>query len=175
MKVRFDTDLGAFDVTLDIQRAPITAGYFQKLINLRVFNGASFYRIVAPDNAEIRSDHPIEVVQGGLRDKDPQPLEPIIHEPTSVTGIRHRQWTVSTARFAPGETYGSFFICMRNEPALDQGGLRHPDGLGFAAFGHVTAGTATVEAIFQKRGDQEMLAPDDAIKIRLCNLVADDC
>ena len=174
MKARFDTDLGVFDVVLDVQRAPVTAGYFQALIAKGALNGTSFFRIVARDNAEIRSDHPIEVVQGGLRDTDPQPLEPIIHEPTSVTGILHRQWTLSTARFAPGETYGSFFICMRNEPALDEGGLRHPDGLGFAAFGHVTAGTATVEAIFQRRGDQEMLAPDDAIRIRLCNLISDD-
>ncbi|MEO1043303.1 MAG: peptidylprolyl isomerase [Pseudomonadota bacterium] len=171
MKALFLTDLGSFSVTLDLQRAPITAGYFQALIERGALDGTSFYRIVAEDNAEIRAEYPIEVLQGGLRHTDVQPLEPIGHEPTSVSGILHRQWTVSTARFAPGETYGSFFICMRNEPSLDKGGMRHPDGLGFAAFGQVTEGKAVVEEIFRRRGDQETLSLNDAVRIRSCLLV----
>ncbi|MEM6912627.1 MAG: peptidylprolyl isomerase [Pseudomonadota bacterium] len=171
MKAQFVTDLGSFTVTLDLQRAPITAGYFKALIAGGGLNGTSFFRIVASDNAEIRTDHPIEVVQGGRRHTDTQPLDPIAHEPTSVTGLHHRQWTVSTARLDPGETFGSFFICMRNEPALDEGGGRHPDGLGFAAFGHVSEGTSTVEEIFQRRGDLETLSNEDAVQLRSCSLI----
>lgn len=53
--------------------------------------------------------------------------------------------------------YHSFFICRRDEPALDLGGLRHPDGQGFAAFGQVAGGWDAVERIFARAEEGEYL------------------
>ena len=154
----FETSLGQFVIELNHEAAPITSAYFLAHAESRAFDGASFFRIVAEDNASLRATVPIEVIQGGLREADPQNIAPIRHEPTRETGLRHKQWTVSAARFDPGRTYGSFFICMRDEPALDHGGARHPDGLGFAAFGKVSEGREIVTGLFQRREADEMLS-----------------
>ena len=34
----------------------------------------------------------------------------------------------------------AFFICIGDQPSLDFGGMRNPDGQGFAAFGRVVEG-----------------------------------
>jgi hypothetical protein len=89
----------------------------------------------------------IEVVQGGLTD-DSKFLDPIAHEPTNRTGLRHRNGTISIARDGVGTgTAGAFFICIGDQPELDFGGKRNPDGQGFAAFGHVTSGTKLIREI----------------------------
>ncbi len=172
MRAKFQTECGAFEIRLALEEAPVTAGYFRDIIQAGAFNGASFFRIVGPDNASLRTDNPIEVVQGGLRETDPQPVAAIEHEPTSATGLRHKKWAASTARYDPGETYGSFFICMRDEPELDFGGARHPDGLGFAVFGEVVSGFETVEAIFGRRETEEFLK--NPIDIESCVLVEEE-
>lgn len=154
----FVTALGRFKIALNHQAAPITSAYFLAHAEGGEFDGSSFFRVVAEDNASLRTSAPIEVVQGGLRDTDPQRIAPIRHEPTIKTGLRHRQWTVSAARFDPGQTYGSFFVCMRDEPSLDHGGARHPDGQGFAAFGAVSEGREIMANLFERREGDEMLS-----------------
>ncbi len=44
------------------------------------------------------------------------------------------------ARDKPGTATSSFFFCIDDQPELDFGGRRNPDGQGFAAFGRVVAG-----------------------------------
>lgn len=136
--VVIDSAMGPIAVLLDLGRAPISAGDFLKYVDRGLYTGGAFYRTVRPD------DDPkpikIEVVQGGLTD-DGKYLDPIAHEPTSLTGLRHRNGTISIARDGVGTgTAGAFFICIGDQPELDFGGMRNPDGQGFAAFGHVTAG-----------------------------------
>lgn len=167
---RFETEFGDFDIELALERAPITATYFRDLISGGALSGSTIFRIVSAANGSLRADHPIEVVQGGLKDTDAQPIAPIAHEPTSDTGLLHKQWAVSTARFDPGQTYGSFFICMRDEPSLDFGGGRHPDGLGFAVFGSVVKGFDVVEALFSRAEPEEFLK--NQIPIKSCYLVS---
>jgi len=157
------TTLGDFSIKLDAA-APATSAYFSSLAKSKALDNSAFYRIVAPDNATHRAEVPIAVVQGGLLVEDPQPIAPIAHESTAATGLRHDRWVVSCARYAPGETYGSFFVCLRDEPELDYGGKRHPDGLGFAAFGKVGIGREIVEAIYARREQEEMLAQPIAIR-----------
>ena len=164
MRAKFDTDCGDFEISLAHESAPITANYFQKLISTGAFDGTSFYRIVSIKNASIRTECPIEVLQGGLKDTAPQPIAPIEHESTNRTGLSHKKWTLSTARFASGETYGSFFVCMRDEPSLDHGGGRHPDGLGFAAFGEVVSGFATLDSVFARQEPDEFMRNEVGIR-----------
>jgi peptidyl-prolyl cis-trans isomerase A (cyclophilin A) len=97
-------------------------------------------------NGFITPEHPakIEVIQMGWRETNPGIPPSRRHETTAMTGLRHRKGTVSLARFAPGAVYHSWFVCMRDEPGLDAGGLRHPDGQGFAAFTTLKAAADTV-------------------------------
>ena len=51
------------------------------------------------------------------------------------------------ARNEPGTASTEFFICVGDQPSLDFGGDRNPDGQGFAAFGKVSRGMEVVRAI----------------------------
>lgn len=151
------TELGEFRVEFETARAPTTSAYFIGLVQAGGLDGASIYRIATRENQEPPAFRPIEVIQAGLSPED-VPVRPTIsHETTRLTGLRHRRWSVSASRYGPGEPYGSFFVCMRDEPELDYGGRRHPDGLGFAAFGRVVAGFSTFEAILERAEATEYL------------------
>lgn len=145
-RVVIDTALGPIGITLELGRAPISAGDFLKYVDRGLYAGGSFYRTVRSD------DDPkpikIDVVQGGLTDEK-KFLAPIAHEPTNRTGLRHRNGTISIARDEVGTgTAGAFFVCIGDQPELDFGGKRNPDGQGFAAFGHVTSGMELVRSMW---------------------------
>jgi peptidyl-prolyl cis-trans isomerase A (cyclophilin A) len=89
----------------------------------------------------------IEVIQGGRYEKENNGFPPINHEHTGLTGIRHRNGTISMARDKPGSATSEFFICVGNQPELDFGGIRNPDGQGFAAFGKICKGMDVVKRI----------------------------
>jgi peptidyl-prolyl cis-trans isomerase A (cyclophilin A) len=57
------------------------------------------------------------------------------------------------ARGAPGSASSEFFICINDQPELDFGGARNPDGQGFAAFGRVVQGMDIVRRIQQAPAD----------------------
>ncbi len=71
------------------------------------------------------------------------------------------------ARAAPDTAQWSFFICINDQPELDYGGRRNPDGQGFAAFGRVVRGMDVVRAIqaLPARG-QELTPPVKIIAVR---------
>lgn len=62
------------------------------------------------------------------------------------------------ARNAPGTAASEFFICIGDQPALDFGGRRNPDGQGFAAFGRVVEGMDVVRALHATSGPAQFLA-----------------
>ncbi|MBX3579441.1 MAG: peptidylprolyl isomerase [Rhizobiaceae bacterium] len=155
------TPLGLIEVSADIHRAPITAGNFMSYVDGRHLDGTSFYRIVSRDNQSDDTPAKIEVVQFGLPFQNKRyagPLPCIPHEPTSVTGLGHHDGTLSMARFAPGSAGSGFFICVGDQPELDFGGRRQPDGLGFAAFGRVEAGMDVVRAILARAEPSQLVA-----------------
>ncbi len=151
------TPLGQFQIMLDVERAPATAEYFTQLADKGLLDNTSIFRIVNSENNSYNPACPIHVIQGGLPEGGRVLLPNIVHESTRMTGITHKKWTVSAARLGVGETYGSFFIAMRDEPSLDYGGKRHPDGQGFAAFGEVLSGHSVLERILQRAEPQEYL------------------
>lgn len=157
ISVQLATELG--DIRLEIfeDRAPASAGYFLADVRAGRYDGSSFFRIVTLANQRAEQGRRIEVIQGGHRHRR-EDLPPVIrHETTAMTGLRHTKGTISLARFAPGAVYHSFFICLRDEPVLDFGGARHPDGQGFAAFGRVAQGFEVVERIFARAEAEEYL------------------
>ena len=144
VSVRLETELGVIVIDLATRAAPITAENFLAYIDRGLWKGASFYRTVSPAN-----DHnpaTINVIQGGLNVEN-GPLPPIAHETTRATGLRHRDGTISMARGGPGTAASEFFICLGDNPSLDFGGARNPDGQGFAAFGQVAEGMDVVRRI----------------------------
>lgn len=157
INVVLETELGAFTIAVDDERAPITATNFLAYVDGGYLDQASAYRIVTMDNQSPETTHKIEVVQWGFHASEdrPAPLPPIVHETTQSTGLAHHDMTVSMARFAPGSAGSEFFICIGEQPALDFGGQRNPDGQGFAAFGTVTEGRETVLALFEQAGSTE--------------------
>ncbi len=170
-RVRIETELG--DIELDVfeQQAPASAGYFCADVRAGRYDGSSFFRIVTLSNQSVEKHRRIAVIQGGLR-HEREDLPPVIpHETTAMTGLKHLKGMVSLARFAPGAVYHSFFICLRDEPALDLGGARHPDGQGFAAFGRVAAGFDVVQRIYARAEAAEYLT--NTIAIRRAAIMAD--
>ena len=157
-----DTPLGAFVIAVDPTRAPITVANYLAYVDARQLDGGAVYRIVTPTNQKPETKHKIAVVQWGLNGPDdkPAPRPAIVHETTQQTGLRHLDGTVSMARNGPGTATAEFFICVGDQPELDFGGGRNPDGQGFAAFGQVVAGEAVVQALYrQGQADQFLKTP----------------
>lgn len=162
-RVRIETALGRLEIEVSGDCAPASVAYFLADVRSGRFDGASFFRIVTLDNQNAEPHRRIEVIQGGLK-HEATDLPPVIpHETTAITGLKHLKGTVALARFAPGAVYHSFFICLRDEPALDFGGARHPDGQGFAAFGRVVEGFEVVERIYARGEAEEYVA--NAVRI----------
>lgn len=146
VRIKIITEMGDIHAIIDLKNAPVTSNNFLRYVDAGLFDSASFYRVVRPDN---QPDNPvkIEVIQGGRNEKEDKGFPPILHETTNVTGINHRDGTISMARNNPGSATSEFFICVGDQPELDYGGRRNPDGQGFAAFGKVTKGKDVVMRI----------------------------
>ncbi|HUU51473.1 MAG TPA: peptidylprolyl isomerase [Candidatus Heimdallarchaeota archaeon] len=158
-RVLIKTELG--DITVDIYEkdAPITAVNFLRYVDNHLFNGATFYRVVKMDN-QPNNDVKIEIIQGGLGfGESEQRFPPIEHETTVRTGIRQKDGVISMARNEPGSASSEIFICINDQPELDFGGRRNPDGQGFAAFGKVIEGMEVVRKIQQQPAEGQMLNP----------------
>lgn len=140
------TVLGDIYVSLDLKRAPVTSANFLRYIDAGLFDSSCFYRVVRMDN-QPKDSILIEVIQGGRYENEDKGFPPIIHEDTKMTGIRHRNGTISMARLNPGSATSEFFICIGDQPDLDYGGERNRDGQGFAAFGRVIRGMDVVRKI----------------------------
>jgi len=155
--IAIETEAGTIRIELDPQHAPATVANFLRYVNEHFFDGTAFYRAVTLDN-QPTNPIKIEVIQGGANDSK-QTYPPIPLEPTSVTRIKHTDGTISMARNSPDTATSEFFICIGDQPALDEGGLRNPDGRGFAAFGHVVAGMDVVRRIQHAPVQGQMLTP----------------
>jgi len=143
------TEMGDIIIEVYEDRAPITATNFLRYIDENRFSDASFYRVVRTDNQPDNSIK-IEVIQGGIGFwASDQRLPPVVHETTKKTGILHRDGVVSMARAEPGTASSEFFICVGDQPELDFGGKRNPDGQGFAVFGRVVKGMEVAHKIHE--------------------------
>ena len=156
---RVETALGSFVIAVDPSVAPRTVANYLAYVDGGFLDKGSVYRIVTLANQPPETKHKIEVIQWGMNlpdDKAP-PFAPIAHETTRETGLRHRDGTVSMARSTPGSAAAEFFICVGDQPELDYGGGRNPDGQGFAAFGQVVRGQDVVRKLHAQGGEKQFL------------------
>ncbi len=159
VQVVVETDLGAFEMEVDVDRAPATATNFLRYVDGGHYDGGAFFRTVHEDN-QLNDSIRIAVIQGSRNpDALTDAFAPIALERTIETGIGHIDGAVSMARGAPDTATHSFFICIGDQPSLDFGGMRNPDGQGFAAFGRVVGGMDVVRAIHAAPYEAQMLTP----------------
>jgi peptidyl-prolyl cis-trans isomerase A (cyclophilin A) len=163
VSVVIETEAGEIEAEIDTVRAPITAANFLKYVDAGLFDGGRFFRTVRPDN-QVEKPVKIAVVQAeGNRERRREFFPAIPLERTNATGLTHKDGTLSMARSTPDTARDSFSICVGDQPALDFGGGRQPDGQGFAAFGQVVRGMDVVRKIQMGPAAGETLTPAIAI------------
>ena len=167
--VIFETELGSITMEVDRSHAPITSANFLKYVDGKYYNGGMINRAVRPDNT-VRHDVEIQVIQfqsDPARETDL--FAPIPLERTSATGLKHLNGTISMARNGPDTAQASFSILIGDQPEMNFGGRRNPDGQGFAVFGRVISGMDIVKKIHQSHtgtdGEYKTETLDPPIKI----------
>jgi peptidyl-prolyl cis-trans isomerase A (cyclophilin A) len=143
-QVRIHTAAGDIVVELAVDKAPITAKNFLKYVDRGLYNGATFYRASRP-KGYTATDY--GSIQGGLQNDPKKVLPPIAHEPTTKTGLKHENGTISMGRHAPGSAQADWFICVGDMTYLDADPKDPKKTPGFAAFGHVVSGMDVVQKI----------------------------
>jgi cyclophilin family peptidyl-prolyl cis-trans isomerase len=131
-----ETTLGTFEVLLDTEHAPVTAGNFINLSENGFYNGLTFHR-VAKDFV-IQGGDPLGTGQGGSgRDL-----------PWEATGLKNEKYTIAMARAGDPDSSeykntgsSQFFINLDDNDSLDD--YAYP----FAVFGRVIEGFNVVDQI----------------------------
>ena len=139
VRVRLETSAGAIVVAVDPRHAPRTSANFLAYVDDGRLDGAIFYR------AARRASYPkFGFIQGGIETDARRMLPPVPLEPTTKTGLKHEDGTISMAH---GSNYdgatGNFSIMVGGNPFLDA----RPGNRGYAAFGQVVAGMDVVRRI----------------------------
>lgn len=157
--VVLETELGEIELALYATHAPVTTANFLKYVERGLYDGGTFHRTVKLGN-QLNNNVRIEVVQAGINPaRAKEELPPIPLERTSQTGLKHLNGAVSMARDGPDTATSDFFICISDQPSLDFGGKRNPDGQGFAAFGRVVRGMDVVRNIQNAPAEGQTLKP----------------
>lgn len=161
------TDLGDIAVGLRIYEAPGTVCNFLRYVEAGAYDGGAFFRTVVAETND--NPNPIDVIQAATpAGADDPGVGSIALERTRDTGLKHLAGTISMARDGPDTATSSFFIVVKDAPALDYGGLRNPDGQGFAAFGGVAGGMDVVRAIQALPAEDEQIGePVKIIAVKL--------
>jgi peptidyl-prolyl cis-trans isomerase A (cyclophilin A) len=166
--VVIQTELGDIEAELFQKEAPISVANFLRYVQGGFYEGGSFFRTVTMDNQP--SDRvKIQVVQAEADpNKEGRVFAPIPLERTWDTGLKHVDGALSMARSEPDSAQHSFSICVGDQPELDFGGRRNPDGQGFAVFGRVVRGMDVVRKIHERpaRG-QRITSPVRIHRVRI--------
>ncbi len=158
-RVQLQTSLGEIEVELYGAEAPVTVTNFLRYVLDGFYRDGRFFRTLTLENQP--TNHvKIQVIQAeGVPARQHELFPPIPLERTQDTGHKHLDGTLSMARTGPDTAQESFFICIGDQPELDFGGKRNPDGQGFAAFGHVVKGMDVVRKIHESPAKGQQLTP----------------
>ena len=140
-RVVLETGAGRVVVEVYADKAPITARNFLRYVDQKRLDGIVFYRTVKVADR-------FGFVQLGVQNAPAKMLPPIRHEPTSQTGIKHLEGTLSMPRLAPGSARGEFTIMVGDQPSFDADPAKPGDNLGYAAFARVVEGMDVILKIF---------------------------
>jgi peptidyl-prolyl cis-trans isomerase A (cyclophilin A) len=169
-RVQITTTAGSFTVEVEVVKAPVTAANFLHYVDQKKLDGITFYRTCKVADK-------FGFVQFGTNGDPKRTLPPIKHEPTTITGLKHLNGTLSTARLAPGSARGDFTVSVGDQPSFDADPTKPDDAtktnLGYAAFGRVVDGMDVVLKIFDApvdpnatvRGSFKGEVPAAAVKV----------
>ena len=139
------------DIELDPKAAPITCENFEKLVKQGFYNGLTFHRVI-----------PGFMIQGGCPEGTGMGgpgwhIKGEFLQNGVVNPIKHTRGVISMARAMDPNSAGSQFFVMHADAP-------HLDGQ-YAAFGKVTKGLDTVDAIASARtGAQDRPVTDQRIR-----------
>ena len=137
----------------------MTTTNFLRYVLEGFYSDGEFFRTVTQAN-QPDDTIKIAVIQAGANPAmEDEGFDPIPLERTRDTGVRHLDGAISMARSGPDSATHSFFICVGDQPYLDFGGKRNPDGQGFAAFGRVVEGMELVREIHAMPANGQRLDP----------------
>ncbi|MGD8339642.1 MAG: peptidylprolyl isomerase [Gammaproteobacteria bacterium] len=132
--VRFCTERGAIDVTLDDQRAPLHTANFLRYAESGFYGGTVIHHAV-----------PGAMVQGGRYDRAFERRDgsdPVVNE--SGNGLSNLRGTIAAARSEdPNSATSQFFFNLSDNSHLDGS----PGTPGYTVFGRVTAGLDVLDRI----------------------------
>ena len=130
-----ETNMGEIHITVDTEKAPITAKNFTDYVEDGFFDGTIFHRVI-----------PNFMVQGGGMTEDMQqkPTKANI-ENEAKNGLKNVKYSLAMARTsAPHSASSQFFINVNDNQFLDFPGQ---DGWGYCVFGEVVSGKDVVDLI----------------------------
>ena len=130
-----DTNMGEIHITVDAEKAPITAKNFTDYVEEGFFDGTIFHRVI-----------PNFMIQGGGMTEDmQQKTTKATIENEAKNGLKNVKYSVAMARtMAPHSASSQFFINTNDNQFLDFPGQ---DGWGYCVFGEVAAGKEIVDKI----------------------------
>lgn len=140
VRVVLTTSEGPIVLELEKDRAPATTANFLRYVDTKRFDGTTFYRAM-------KLTPELGLIQGGLRNDPRKLFPPVVHEPTTQTGLSNTDGVISMARDKPNSATADFFIAIGDLSSLDAKPGQPGDNLGFAAFGHVVEGMEVVRRI----------------------------
>jgi peptidyl-prolyl cis-trans isomerase A (cyclophilin A) len=163
-RVLIQTTLGDIEAELFAREAPLTVSNFLRYAQEGLYADGAFFRTVTMENQPTNRVR-IQVVQAQANPaRTNEFFAAIPLERTRDTGQRHLDGTISMAREGPDTAQDHFFICVGDQPDLDFGGARNPDGQGFAAFGRVTRGMEVVRKMHASPAQGQLLTPPIVIQ-----------
>ncbi|MCE2706690.1 MAG: peptidyl-prolyl cis-trans isomerase [Proteobacteria bacterium] len=164
MKIVLNTTLGAVELELNEEKAPLTVKNFANYVKSGHYDGTIFHRVI--NNFMIQG--------GGFDEKMQQkPTQDEIKNEAN-NGLKNEKYTIAMARtMAPHSASSQFFINVKNNEFLD---FRSEDshGWGYAVFGKVTSGMDIVDKIClvktgNKKGHDDV--PNENIVINTATIV----
>ena len=130
-----ETNMGEIHITVDTEKAPITAKNFTDYVEDGFFDGTIFHRVI-----------PNFMIQGGGMTEDMQQKTTKANiENEAKNGLKNAKYSLAMARTAaPHSASSQFFINVAENQFLDFPGQ---DGWGYCVFGEVVAGQDVVDKI----------------------------
>ena len=130
-----ETNMGEIHITVNTEKAPITAKNFTDYVEDGFFDGTIFHRVI-----------PNFMIQGGGMTEDMQQKTTKANiENEAKNGLKNVKYSVAMARtMAPHSASSQFFINVVDNQFLDFPGQ---DGWGYCVFGEVVVGQDVVDKI----------------------------
>jgi len=131
------TNLGAIEITLDAEKAPITVENFLSYVNEKFYDGTIFHRVIIDF-----------MIQGGGYTENMgrvRTKEPIINE--ADNGLKNERGTIAMARTnVINSATCQFFINLKDNDFLNHKN-KSQKWYGYCVFGKVTGGMDVVDKI----------------------------